>query len=161
MLIVSDTSPISNLILIKQLEILQSLYQSIVVPPKVHSEILALTQFGEDISEYLDADWIQIKEPSNTQLVTQLLEKLDEGEAEAIALAKEIEADYLLIDERKGWRIADSMGIQSIGLIGILLKAKREGIIPNVMSVVDKLRFEAEFWIKDSFYEEIRKLAGE
>jgi hypothetical protein len=67
----------------------------------------------------------------------------------------------LLIDERQGWKIADKMGIASIGLIGVLLKAKKEGHITAVMPVVDELRTVAEFWIKDSFYEQIKALADE
>lgn len=161
MLIVSDTSPISNLLLIDRLSLLKAVYQSIVVPPKVHSEVLALAQFGEDISAYLTADWIEIKAPTDHSLVRHLLQKLEEGEAEAIALAKELQADYLLIDERKGWKIADDMGIASIGLIGVLLKAKNEGYLQAVMPVVDELRTRAEFWIKDSFYAQIRVLASE
>ncbi len=161
MLIVSDTSPISNLILIGRLSLLRDMYQVVIVPPKVHAEVLALEDFGEDISAYTTANWFEIKAPENAALVQQLLEKLDEGEAEAIALAKELSADFLLIDERRGWKIADEMGISSIGLIGILLKAKQAGLLPSVMSVVDELRTKAEFWIKDSFYEQIRDLAEE
>ena len=161
MLVISDTSPISNLILIGRLELLQSLYGIIIVPPKVHVEILALEGFGEDITAYTKADWFEIKVPKNESLVQVLLGTLDEGEAEAIALAKELSADYLLIDERKGWKIADGMGIASVGLIGVLLRAKRDGLLPAVMPVVDELRLKAEFWLKDNFYEEIRNMAGE
>lgn len=161
MLVVSDTSPLSNLLLINRLTLLRDVYQSIIVPPKVHSEMLALTKFGEDISGYLQANWIEIKAPFDVSLIQSLLKNLDEGEAEAIVLAKELHADYLLIDERKGWKIADGMGIASIGLIGVLLRAKNEGFLPAVMPVVDELRSVAEFWIKDSFYEEIRVLAEE
>ncbi|MCU0348462.1 MAG: DUF3368 domain-containing protein [Saprospiraceae bacterium] len=161
MLIVSDTSPISNLILIGRLSLLREMYQVVVVPPKVHAEVLALEDFGEDISAYTTAEWFEIKAPEDVALVQQLLEKLDEGEAEAIALAKELSADFLLIDERRGWKIADEMGISSIGLIGILLKAKKAGLIDAVMDVVDELRNKAEFWIKESFYEQIKALADE
>lgn len=161
MLIVSDTSPISNLILIGRLSLLRDMYQVVILPPSVHTEVLALKDFGEDISAYTTADWFEIKAPEDVALVHQLLEKLDEGEAEAIALAKELSADFLLIDERRGWKIAGDMGIASIGLIGILLKAKQVGLLSSVMSVVDELRTKAEFWIKDDFYEQIRDLAEE
>ncbi len=161
MLIVSDTSPISNLLLIDRLLILKDVYQKIVIPPSVHTELLELAKLGEDISMYLTADWIETKTPSDIGLIGKLLNKLDEGEAEAIALAKELGADYLLIDERRGYKIADEMGLAPIGLIGVLLKAKTETYVEKVMPIVDALRNEAGFWINDKFYDEIRVLTGE
>ena len=101
MLVVSDTSPISNLMLVGRLTILKDVYQKIVIPPSVHTELLELVNLGEDISAYLSADWIEVKTPSNVITIEKLLKELDEGEAEAIALAQELNADYLLIDERR------------------------------------------------------------
>ncbi|HFA47594.1 MAG TPA: DUF3368 domain-containing protein [Bacteroidetes bacterium] len=161
MLIVSDTSAISNLLLIDRLTLLKYVYQNIVIPPSVHTELLELAKFGGDISKYLAAEWIEIKTPSDILLIGNLLKDLDEGEAEAIVLAKELGADYLLIDERRGYKIADKMGLTAIGLIGVLLKAKSEGHIKKVLPIVDALRNDAGFWINDKFCDEIRILAGE
>lgn len=86
---------------------------------------------------------------------------MDEGEAEAIALAHELKADYLLIDERRGWKLAKSMGVQAIGLIGVLLNAKSLGVFPEVMPVIDALRNVAGFWISQDFYDDIRLIAKE
>ena len=59
MIIVSDTSPVSNLILIGRINILRELFDEIIIPPAVNFEILALEQFGKDLSKYRNADWIK------------------------------------------------------------------------------------------------------
>lgn len=70
MIIVSDTSPVSNLILIERLEILEKLFAEIIIPPAVHSEILALKKFGKNLESYEAAEWIKIIVPSNAQKFT-------------------------------------------------------------------------------------------
>ena len=123
-IVVSDTSPISNLLLINQLNLLKELFGEIIIPPMVNKEVLALQSLGYNISAYLSSNWIKIIKPLNTQLVKNLSEDLDDGEAEAIALAKEIKPDYLLIDERKAYRRAVELNLPVIGLMGVLLIAK-------------------------------------
>ena len=68
-----------------------------------------------------------------------MLAELDLGEAESIALAIEVSAQYLLIDEYKGRQIADSYGVSIVGIIGVLIQAKQEGIIPLVSPTIEKL----------------------
>jgi len=161
MIVVSDTSPLSGLLIIKQLNILEILYKAVVIPPRVHAELLQLQELGEDISAYEHAEWIKVETPNDLKLVQSLVEMLDEGEAEAIALAKELEADYLIVDERRGWKIAKSLNVNAIGLIGVLLKAKSEGVITLVLPIVDRLIAEAGFWISEDFYNQIKSLAKE
>jgi predicted nucleic acid-binding protein len=83
---------------------LKSFFGEIIIPPIVNNEVLALQSLGYNISVYQSSHWIKIIKPVNTRLVENLLEELDGGEAEAIALAKEIMPDYLLIDERKAYK---------------------------------------------------------
>ncbi len=147
MIIVSDTSPISNLILIERLDILQKLFSDVIVPPAVDSEIRALKELGKNIREYETAEWIRVSEPSNQQKVNSLKIKLDEGEAQAIALALELKCDLLLMDERIGTRIAREQGLQTVGLVGVLLKAKQQNIVPKVHPVLKELKTKAGFWL--------------
>ncbi len=77
---------------------------------------------------------------------------LDAGEAEAIALALEIEADLLLMDERLGREIAQFLGLRYTGLIGSLVEAKHRGIIITIKTYLDQLRSEAGFWVGDALY---------
>lgn len=147
MLVISDTSPISNLLLIKQLELLHSLFGEVVVPPAVDVEVRRLKELGEDTAAYEHSTWIKVQSPSSTAWVDHFLLSLDEGESEAIALAKEIQCDILLIDERRGTRIARSQGLHTIGLLGVLSKGKEKGLIQSVGPLLESLESLAGFWV--------------
>ena len=79
MIIISDTSAISNLILIGQLDILKKVFNQIIVPTSVDIEIRALAQFGVDLTSYLEASWISINDPKEKNLEQKLLKSLDAG----------------------------------------------------------------------------------
>ena len=100
MIVISDTSCVGYLIIIDRLTLLQQNFNNIIIPSSVHREILALSG-NYDLISYLNADWISIKEIANHELYKNLLKEVDEGESEAIVLSKEVNADLLLIDERK------------------------------------------------------------
>ena len=117
MIVVSDTSPVSNLILLGRLDILRKLFSEIIIPPAVDAEIRALKQFGKDLREYETAEWIKVIAPANLQKVQTLQVNLDEGEAQAIALALEINCALLLMDERNGTNIARQEGLQTVGKV--------------------------------------------
>ena len=161
MIVVSDTSPIANLLAIGKLDLLREVYQRVLVPEKVRAELLEWKVLGADITTFEQAGWIEARVATNRSLVEKLSNELDAGEAEALALALELEADYLLIDERRGWRLAKSMGLNAIGLLGVLLNAKRLGVLPEVMPVVEELRTVAGFWIGQDVVDRIRQIAGE
>ena len=128
MIVVSDTSPVSNLIIIGRLELLKAVFTDVLIPPTVDREIQALSKFGHNLQDYKNAGWIKVVEPQNIPKVTSLKISLDEGEAEAIALALEVDCEFLLMDERIGTNIAREEGLQTIGLIGVLIKAKEIGV---------------------------------
>ena len=71
-----------------------------------------------------------------------LLDRLDEGEAETIILAREISADWVLMDERKGRKILTAWGLQKVGTLGLLLKAKQLGLLPTIRPDIELLRQE-------------------
>jgi predicted nucleic acid-binding protein len=87
--------------------------------------------------------------------------ELDPGEAEAIALAIELKADLLLLDERKGRNIAARLGVRSIGILGILIDAKQNGYVPAVKPIMDRLIQDAGFWIRREVYERVLSSANE
>ncbi|CAN5263939.1 hypothetical protein BH10ACI1_BH10ACI1_25900 [soil metagenome] len=161
MIIVSDTSPVSNLILIERLDILHKLFDEIIIPPAVDAEIRALKQFGKDLSDYETAEWIKVSAPANLQKVQSLQTNLDEGEAQAIALALEINCDLLLMDERIGTTIARREGLQTVGLVGVLIKAKEVGIIKEVREILDELKNIAGFWLDAKLEKKILEQLGE
>lgn len=124
MIIVSDTSILSGLLAINRLQILQDVYGKVIIPRIVLEELLVLENFGYDLQPIHSASWLEITEPSNKELEAELTSILDKGESAAIVLAKELHADYLAIDEKKGREVAESMGIPIVGLVGILILAK-------------------------------------
>ncbi|MEM1214093.1 MAG: DUF3368 domain-containing protein [Bacteroidota bacterium] len=108
-----------------------------------------------------DLYWLKTKGIENRKRYHLLLQKLDPGEAEAIVLAQELNADLLLIDERKGRQIAKESGLRITGLIGVLLESKRRGEIEKVKPLIRKLREQLGFRISESLYNKTLKLAGE
>lgn len=161
MIIVSDTSPVSNLILIERLDILQKLFNEIIIPPAVDAEIRALEQFGKDLSEYENAKWIKVSAPTDSSKIQSLRTELDEGEAQAIALALELNCDLLLMDERIGTNIARQEGLKTVGLVGVLIKAKDKGIISEVRAVLSDLKTVAGFWLGENIEKKIFEQLGE
>jgi predicted nucleic acid-binding protein len=93
--------------------------------------------------------------------VQELREELDPGEAEAIVLALECGADLLLVDERRGRRMATAAGLTVTGLLGVVAKAKRAGLIELAKPVLDELIQIARFWIGPDLYSEVLTALGE
>jgi predicted nucleic acid-binding protein len=89
-----------------------------------------------------------------------LLADLDRGEAEVIALAQELNADLVIIDERLARRYAKRAGLTLTGTLGLLLKAKERNLIPEIAPLIDQLR-QGGIRLGDSLVEEILKLADE
>lgn len=149
MIVISDTSVISNLAQVHQIDLLRELYSRIVIPQKVKEE---LNNDPSTLELIKDIDWIDIGKISNQDLYNNLIIDLDPGEAEAIVLAKELGAGLLMIDERKGRKIAKENGIPIVGVLGLLTEAKKEGLIDKVKPILDKLIFEIGFRVNPKLY---------
>jgi len=161
MVIVSDTSPISNLLLIGKLDVLYNTVGEIIIPQQVAYEIDQLRKFNINLENFNKANWITIKKPTDAGFVDSLRTVLDAGEAQAIALAKELNADYILIDERLGRNLAQKYSLNTIGLLGILIKAKQKGLLPEIKTSVDELIHVAKFWISDKLYHDVLTAVNE
>ena len=161
MIVVSNTSPLTNLAAIQKFSLLQSLYQEIHIPYAVWSELNANDQSWPGRAEVAKSSWIIHHPVTNTSLVTALMLHLDQGEAEAIALAVELGSDAVLMDETEGRRIAKHYGLPVIGVLGILLEAKHRNLIDAVLPQVDLLRDVAGFYLSNAVVEAVRQLANE
>ncbi len=162
MIVVSDTSAISNLFLVEQHDLLPAIFGSVIIPEKVFAELMILEiQFGYDLSELKSATWLGIRQVQNVKEVNRLKNLLDDGESEAIVLAKELQADYLLIDEHEGRQIATAEGLRIIGVLGILVQAKSDGLISEVKPIIDDLKRVAKFRISQKLYDHILVQVGE
>jgi len=152
MLIVSDTSPITNLIQMGRLELLHQIFGEIVIPQKVFEELSVYEGHKKEIEA---REWILVKSVNNRQLVKTLEQRLDSGEAESIVLAKELGADLLIIDERKGREIAGEYGLKIVGLLGVLIQGKKKGFLDNLKPILDRLINEIGFRVDKVLYERI------
>ena len=157
MIIVSDTSSISNLLQIDLVEILHELYSEITITPAVQKELFRIPSQKERIDQL---DWILVKAPQNQEMVVKLMDELDLGEAESITLALEEKAEYLIIDEFKGRKIADSYGVRIVGILGVLIQAKKNEIILEVKPHIMKL-VEVGFRLDNKLIERVLKGLGE
>ena len=161
MIIVSNTSPINNLAGINQLDLIRQLYSSVIIPNAVYQELTSSDFPVAGAIEVQTLDWISRRQVNNRSLVDRLKKELDLGEAEAIALALELNADRLLIDERRGRVVAARLNLEYTGVLGILVEAKSQGIISSVKPLLDALINRAGFWVSESIYNDILQLAGE
>ncbi len=161
MIVISDTSPISNLFVIGKLELLRDVYQQVIVPQAVFDELMKLNDFGYDVQEIVKTTWITVQKPTNTQQVILLQMTLDAGESQAIALSQEINADLLLIDERAGAKKAKELGIKTIGLLGVLVKAKEMNLVEFLKPILEELETKAGFWLNTKLKKEILEFVGE
>lgn len=161
MIVVSDTSALCNLAIVDHLWLLEAIYRSVIIPDVVASELAAAS--NPTISAILQLGWIQTQSLTNSQLADQLQQErgLDAGEANAIALAVELQSDDLLIDERLGRREAVRLGLSIIGILGILLVAKQRSLIPQVQAVIDALINQAGFRVSSQLYQRVLALAQE
>lgn len=158
MIVVSDTSPITNLIKIGRLELLLDLFHEVVVPKEVFEELCVLP---EQAALLIQAKWLRVEAPQNIPLLEQLAKQMDMGEAASIVISLQLHADLLLMDERKGRRAATELGIAVTGLLGIVLRAKEKGLIDNAGQVIDELVLQTNFRVSDRLIEEVLRLAGE
>ena len=161
MIIVSDTSPINNLAAINYLHLLHQLYGTVLIPEAVYRELIDPNFPVAGASEVQTFDWIQTRTVNDRTLVEALSNELDIGEAEAIALAVEIQADQVLIDERRGRLIATRLNLRYTGILGILVEAKSKGLIAEVKPLLDALVNEAGFWVAEPLYNSVLQLINE
>ena len=162
-IVVSDTSPLSGLAIAGYLSLLEQIYDEVIIPVAVANELRRGGQDNPRITEVLALDWVEVQQPKNLALVETLQadQNLDRGESEAIALALELKADELLIDERLGRREASRLGLSITGLLGILLVAKRRGLVGAIRPIMDDLINEAGFRVSSQLYADVLAMAGE
>ena len=161
MVVVSDTSPISSLILLGKLKLLVDFFDLIFIPEAVLNELKDLNSEGYNVEALLNQPAFSIRKPRNQDKIRQLTQKLDLGESEAIALAIELNIPRLLIDERKGYATAEAEGLQPVGLLGSIVVMKQKGLVDNVTVLMDELIEIAGFYIGPDVYAKIQQLAGE
>lgn len=152
MIVVSDTSPICYLLLINRINILQTLYNTIIIPQAVANELKA-SESPLVVKNWMThpPDWLQVQSVETLQSLE--LNLLDPGEREAILLAEQLNADLVILDDKAARRIAVERGLTIIGLLGILKEASGSGLL-DLEATFGQLR-EVDFWVAPSLLERL------
>lgn len=161
MLVVSNSSPVMNLAAIGQLDLLEKLYSKVTIAQAVYTEIAVQGAGMPGSNEVQTLSWIETKPVKDRAKVLLLQTDLDIGESETIALALELKADLLLLDERLGRTKAANLGLKFIGILGILIEAKRLGHVSSIKRLMDDLILKAGFWIDHKLYLKVLQAASE
>ena len=156
---VSNATPLIHLSRIGRLELLRELYAEVIVPDAVATEVSRY--LAPELDAGFTSGWLKRANASNRAGVDRIERDLGgRGEAEVIAIALELESAIVLIDEKAARAYALSQGLRVLGTIGVVLQAKRRGLIERATPLLDDLR-ERGFWLDDATYRRARDLAAE
>ncbi len=153
--VISNSSPIIHLAKIGRLELLESFFGVVTIPSAVYDECVTQGGGREEVKDIENASWLRVEKASDQNLVTLLRSELDRGEAEAIALALERNAALILLDDAEGREKARLYDLPITGTVGLLLRAKREGLLGSFGDTLLKLR-QSGFWMSDALAERLR-----
>jgi predicted nucleic acid-binding protein len=140
-MIVSNTTPIVCFLKLGRLDILKNIFNEIIIPQAVYEEVTAKPDEAEAISALTEYGLFKTR-PVENKFAVSLLQKqigLDLGESESIVLAQELKAELLLMDERKGRRVAVENGISISGTLGVLIKAKQMNLVKEIRPLLNEL----------------------
>lgn len=157
MIVVSDTTPLSNLLQVNRLDLLPALYEDVFMPLGVAEELLALEAFGYTVN-LAQHEWLRLEQVSLSDDARYSF--LDRGEREALMLAQKQEASLLLMDEKKGREVASSLGFKVRGTLGVLMEAKMKGLLTEIKPEIEKLK-SVGFWLHPSLEAAVLKQSNE
>lgn len=148
MIIVSNSTPLISISKIGKINLLRDLFGQVFIPEAVYNEVAVQ---GQGRAGWNLPSYIEVKHITNAMASQFLQSQLDYGESEAIVLAKEMHAELLIMDEKKARRIAKLNGITVIGTLGVLQKAKEEGILKSMKECMDEM-MQRGIWIDEKLY---------
>ena len=157
MLVVADSSALVALATCSALDFLLDLYETINVPQAVFDEVTIPTKPQATLLKEFLKDRIELVDTSQLLMVPS---GLGQGEIEAMSLYKKLSADYLLIDDRRARKIAEANQINCIGVLGVLLLAKKKKIVTQISPYIDTLR-QSSIHYGDDLLSKVLQLAGE
>lgn len=146
--VIADSTCLIGLERIERVDLLPKLFSPILIPPAVETEVK------------LKRNWLKVEVPSNQVLVTALKNQLDSGESEAIALALEYPDILIILDDLSARKVGLQLNLKVIGTVGLLLRAKRHGIIPQIQPFLQALN-QANFRISEALVQKALRLSGE
>jgi len=161
--VVSNTSPLLNLAIVGRFSLLRDQFREIWIPPGVFEELRVKEDLPgtQSMREAIEAGWLRVEKVRELPVVQVLQRDLDKGEAEAITLALQMKAEWILLDEREARRVAKRLGLKVAGVLGILFRARREGKLSSLERAMKELREKAGFRIGADLFAELVREAGE
>lgn len=160
MIVVSDSTILIGLAKIGKLELLREIFSEVYIPEEVFEEVAKKGKDKPGSQLIKEAGWIETRPIIDKTLVNFLMASLEKGEAEVLALPKEIKADLILLDEEKARKSAAIAGFEVMGILGLLIVAKNLGLIHEVRPLIDELRIK-KFRVSHRIVLETLKRAGE
>lgn len=161
MIVVIDTSVVLHLCFLHQEGLLSAIYDQIVAPSAVRREFERLATFDERFKGLAFPAFIKIEDPAGIPDELKNAIALDEGEIAALALALEQKIMDVLIDEIPARKMAAELGLRVSGLLGVLIRAKRDGLIESVKPSLQRLQEEARFWLGEELINQVLQEVGE
>lgn len=160
--VISNTTPLINFAEIDQINILRELHGQILVPGSVVTELNEKQSLFPKAAAVPEQDFVCVKEPENATIVRQFERELHAGEAACLALALDCgKSARLLLDDIAAREIAEHHGILFTGTLGVLLEAKKKGLIQTVAPLIVDLRTKARFWLHSDLEKAVLTAAGE
>lgn len=160
MIVVSDSTILIGLAKIGKLGLLQDIFSKIYIPEEVFKEIAERGKKKPGSQVISEARWIETKPIKDKTQVNLLMASLEKGEAEVLALSKEIKADLILLDEEKARKSAVIAGFEVMGLLGLFIVAKNLGLLKEIRSSIEELK-RKRFRIGDKIVVEALRKAKE
>jgi len=157
--VICNTSPIEYLHQLELLRILHALAGQVIVPPAVVDELAEGRALGVNLPDLTALDWVTIRRPVS-ELAVPLVTDLGPGETEVLMLALESREAIVVLDDALARRVAETFGLRLTGTLGLLLDAKRAGLIPAVSPLLDQLQ-ALRFRVAPHTRAAVLKLAGE
>jgi uncharacterized protein len=158
--VICNATPLINFAAIARLDILPAIFERIIIPQAVYDETTGSGFPGTPfVLQAIASGWLQVRPVATIAPIIPV--ELDDGEREAIALAIEIAERRILLDEREARQIAQRLGLQVMGTLGILLLAKNNQTIPQVRPILDNMMNVAQYWVSAALYAQVLQLAGE
>jgi predicted nucleic acid-binding protein len=159
-ILVLDSSALITLARIGRLDLLRQVAGTVHIPEAVYEEVVQAGQGRHGSAEVAEAQWISRHAVHDRPAVARLRSRVGRGEAEAIVLARELQADALILDDATARRVAEAEGRNVLGLLGLLVHAKLHGLVGAVRPMLDDM-LAAGLFLDDSLYRSILHQAGE
>lgn len=158
--LICNATPLIAFARIAQLPLLEQVVGAVVIPAAVAAELSAYGEQGVGAVVLTEFPWIQVRSLASRQQVNLLLPTLDLGEAEVIALALEVKAPLVLMDEQTGRKVAESVGLKVTGSVGLLIRAKQKGLIPAIRPLLEQMR-QSGIYYSERFIQSVLREVGE